>query len=196
MLSGGLFRECLISCPVLMARLKQHRLEGDGVLKTAELKWEKWWQRLGWHSEPPLFLCLHSLEQTSPNKLHDMWILRMQRESVSRTIKELQPRLQYRRRLHCLMSLRGTGGLVSQTRNGYLKPGGQSLVSGFPSYNINFIWLDADFGGRTYAPILFKPLEWYEKTPALRSASLAGEENQARTKQPGNKGPNWDTMAP
>lgn len=71
--------------------------------------------------QPPLFFYLPSLEQTSHNKLHDIWILRMQ--SVSRTIKELQPRLQPRRRLHCLIPLKGTGGLVSQTRNGYLKPG-------------------------------------------------------------------------
>lgn len=136
MLSGGLFRECLISCPVLMApHLKHHRLEGDGVLKTAELTVREVMTKAGVTLELPLFLCLHSLEQTSPNKLHDMWMLRMQRESVSRTIKELQPRLQYRRRLHCLISLKGTGGLVSQTSNGYLKPVGQSLVS----YNIDFL---------------------------------------------------------
>ena len=166
------------------------------VLKTAELTVREVMTKAGVPLELPLFLCLHSLEQTSPNKLHDMWILRMQRESVSRTIKELQPRLQYRRRLLCLISLKGTGGLVSQTSNGYLKPGRQSLVSGFPSYNIDFLWLDADFVGRTYAPILLKSLVWCEKTPALRNASLAGEDNQARPKQPGNKGPDWDTMAP
>lgn len=107
MLSGGLFRDCLISCPVLMApHLKHHRLEGDGVLKTAELTVREVMTKAGVPLELPLFLCLHSLEQTSPNKLHDMWILRMQRGSVSRTIKELQPRLQYRRRLLCLISLR------------------------------------------------------------------------------------------
>lgn len=115
--------------------LKHHRLEGDGVLKTAELTVREVMTKAGVTLELPLFLCLHSLEQTSPNKLHDMWMLRMQRESVSRTIKELQPRLQYRRRLHCLISLKGTGGLVSQTSNGYLKPVGQSLVS----YNIDFL---------------------------------------------------------
>lgn len=58
MLSGGLFRECLISCPVLMARLKHHRLEGDGVLKTAELPVTEVMAKAGGDTQSRLCSCV------------------------------------------------------------------------------------------------------------------------------------------
>lgn len=81
--------------------------------------------------------------------------------------------------------------------NGYLRPG-ESLVSVFQSY-IYLIWLDADseFVGKTYALILAKPHEWYEKMPGVRSSTLTGKENRIRTKQlRNNKDPNQETIDP
>lgn len=119
--------------PTSQATLTPSHLRGWGA-EGCPAHWQsRWWIAvLRCCSQSPLFFYLLSLEQTSHNKLHGHWILKMQGESVWKNNKGAQV-------VYCLIPPKGT--MVPQTRSGTWGLGERAWYLSFSLMLTLFYWM-------------------------------------------------------